>query len=579
MKNTLTLIFGLCILISCTNRNEKNIKDESTYIKYYGGEIITIDITMQSAAEAVVTKDDIIVFVGTKSEANKLYPYAKSVDLDNNVMIPGFVDNHLHLGLGAILLPLYWVTPENWGLPNGRTISATVGKEKFLEEVQSLVDQFKKSDQVLQIFGYSQYFHGIIYKEDLDKISTTIPINIFHRSFHENIFNSAALDFYGYTRENMNDPQADFDKGIVLENFQQLDFLYQRWLPTFSIDEWKSGIKQVNQLLLKNGITTIHGPGAFLGATKEQIDATYELFSEASARSYFSYDVRPTFYEKGFEATLNYIDQNASRNNEHIIYQNDQIKLFIDGGMFGQQMMVTEPYTDGHIGEYITEPKALYELWEPFWKKNIDVHIHVNGDQGIDDLIIIMEKLQIEFPRENHRTVFEHFGVSRIEQSEKMAKLGIIASVNPYYNHALGENFTINGVGPESRSHYFSRSGTLAKNNVRFSLHSDFPMAPPSPLFLMWCAVNRLGVSGQTLGPEEKITPYQALKAVTIDAAYAIKQEANIGSIEVGKKADFTILDKNPLKVDPLSIKDIKVHSVVFNGKFYKNKNSRSQRL
>ncbi|WP_276390713.1 amidohydrolase [Eudoraea chungangensis] len=575
MKNTLTLIIGLCILLSCTSRNDRSLKAESTYTIYSGGEIITMDETKQSATEAVVTQDETIVFVGTKSEAKKIYPNATSVDLANNVMVPGFVDNHLHMGLGAILLPLHWVTPEDWDLPNDRKIKATIGKEEFLKEVQLLTDQFSSSNEALQIFGYSQYFHGTIYKEDLDNISTTVPINIFHRSFHENIFNSAALDFYGYNRENMNDPQADFDKGIVLENFQQLDFLYQRWLPKFSINEWKSGIKQVNELLLKNGITTIHGPGAFLGATKEQIDATYELFSTASARSYFSYDVRPTFYEKGFDATLDYIAQNSERDNKHIIYQTDQIKLFIDGGMFGQQMMLSEPYLDGHEGEYITEPKVLYELWKPFWQNNIDVHIHVNGDQGVDDLLSIIERLQNDFPRASHRTVFEHFGVSRVEQSEKMAKLGIIASVNPYYNRALGEKFTKNGVGPESRSHYFSRSGTLAKNGIRFSLHSDFPMAPPSPLFLMWCAVNRLGVSGQTLGPEEKISPYQALKAVTIDAAYAIKQEANIGSIEVGKKADFTILEQNPLKIDPLSIKDIKVHSVVFDGKFYKNKNSR----
>lgn len=501
--NTGIKVVALLLLIGCTNVKEEKNKDYNG-IMYFGGEIVTMEGVEGETTAAVVTIGDSIAFLGSKSEAEEKFPNSKPYNLQGKVLLPGLIDNHLHPGLGGFLLPLHWITPEEWHLANNREVKATLGKENFLKEVKNLVDTFKPEDEVLQIFGYSQFFHGSIYKEDLDKLSTTVPINLFHRSFHENIFNTPALEFYGYNRENMNDPQADFDKGLVLENFQQLDFLYKRWLPTFELDDWKAGLSDVMELLLENGVTTVHGPGGFLGATPEQIDATYTAFSKSAVRSFFSADIRPWFMEGGFDNVIENIGNAAKRNNTHIIYQTDQIKLFLDGGMFGQQMMVTQPYTDGHTGEYITEPDALYKLWKPFWKKGIDAHIHINGDRGVDDLLRIVEELQQAHPRTAHRTVIEHFGVSRSEQASKMKTLGITASVNPYYVTALGENFTKTGVGPESRSHYFSRSGSLANNNVPFSLHSDFPMAPPSPLYLMWCAVNRKGVSGKTLGPEEK---------------------------------------------------------------------------
>jgi len=565
MKFNIILLLLIITLIGC-EQEQSNADNQRNTTIFHNGTIITMEGDSPQYVEAVVERDGKISFVGKLSDAQAKYPNAKEHNLNGNTMLPGLIDNHLHLGLGAFLLPLNWITPEDWTLVDGEKIEASESKEEFLANLQKLVDEFDPKDKIIEVFGYSQYFHGSIYKTDLDRISKDVPINLFHRSFHENIFNSAGLEYFGYTPENMDDPQADFDKGLVLESFQNLDFLYQRWLPKVSIDDWRTGLSQVSDLLLQNGITTIHGPGGFVGATQEQIDVTYQEFDEVAARSYFSLDIRPTYYEGGFEHSINEINKAYEMNTPHIVFQKNQIKLFIDGGMFGQQMMLTEPYTDGHHGEYLTEPDALYNMWKPFWERRIDAHIHVNGDLALDDLFEIVERLQEESPWDEHRTIFEHFGVSRPEQSKRIAELGINVSTNPYYAIALGENFTNTGVGPASRSHYFSRSGSLAKNNLPFSLHSDFPMAPPSPLYLMWSAVNRITPDGNVVGPEEKITAYQALKGVTLNAALSIQKENIIGSIAVGKIADFTILEENPLTIDPMKIKDIGVHSVIFEG-------------
>ena len=310
MNRNFTLVLLLLIVLSCS-KTQKNNDTSLNAIIYHGGDIITMEGSPGETAEAVVTINDSIAFVGNKNEAESNYPMAEKYDLKGSILLPGLIDNHLHPALGAVLMPLHWITPEDWQLADGRKVEATLGKEDFLMEVKKLVDAFKPEDQIVQIFGYSQFFHGEIYKKDLDEISTTVPINIFHRSFHENIFNSVGLDFYGYTRENMDDPQADFDKGLILEEFQQLDFLYQRWLPKLTLDSWKNGLEETTELMLQNGVTSVHGPGGFLGATPEQIDIMYEVFSKSPSRSYFSADVRPSYFESGYEGSMAYMEKTA----------------------------------------------------------------------------------------------------------------------------------------------------------------------------------------------------------------------------------------------------------------------------
>jgi predicted amidohydrolase YtcJ len=159
-----------------------------------------------------------------------------------------------------------------------------------------------------------------------------------------------------------------------------------------------------------------------------------------------------------------------------------------------------------------------------------------------------------------------HFGFSTAEQVERIARLGAIVSANPYYLTALADRYGEQGVGPE-RADAIARLGEVARAGVSFSLHSDMPMAPGQPLFLMWCAVNRTTLSGRTARTDLRITAEQALRAVTLDAAYSIRLKGEIGSLEVGKKANFTVLADNPLTEDPTTIKDIDEWGTVLEGR------------
>lgn len=212
---------------------------------------------------------------------------------------------------------------------------------------------------------------------------------------------------------------------------------------------------------------------------------------------------------------------------------------------------------------------AFERAFQVYWDAGYQIHVHVNGDAGLDRVLNTLESNLLRNPRFDHRTVIVHFAVSAPDQVERIRRLGAIVSANPYYVTALSDRYSETGLGPE-RADEMVRLGDLDKSGISWSLHSDMPMAPGDPLFLMWCAVNRITSSGRVAGTDQKISAEQALRGVTINAAYSHRLEEERGSIESGKLADFTILDENPLNVDPIKIKDIVVWGTIVEGRIQK---------
>jgi predicted amidohydrolase YtcJ len=149
-----------------------------------------------------------------------------------------------------------------------------------------------------------------------------------------------------------------------------------------------------------------------------------------------------------------------------------------------------------------------------------------------------------------------------------MANLGMCA--NMFINHIYywGDQHLTETVGPE-RAYRMNALRTAKREGAQFSMHSDEMVTPLGGLMLMWCAVNRVTASGKVLGPEERISVYDALKAVTIDAAYQLKMDHEVGTIECGKWADFAVLEKDPFAVEPMELKDIPVWGTILGGKLF----------
>jgi len=418
-------------------------------------------------------------------------------------------------------------------------------------------------------WGYHPYWHGEMSRAYLNSVSADVPLVVWHYSFHEVFMNDKALEVLGLVEADFDDPQMDWATGHAWEKGLFITVLQKLGPTLLEPVRFRTGIRDGFEMAQRNGLTTICDqgtPGISLELEAEALrsiatedDVPVDILLIGNGASLTS--------ALGPESAFQVIESLPERNVDEIRYLPNQVKLFADGAFYSQLMQMQEGYTDGHEGEWIIEPGELEALARLYWNAGYTLHIHVTGDLGVEATLVIIEKLQTEQPRtaEPH-TVLHHFGYATPEQTKRIADLGIWVSANPYYLWALGEKYAEIGLGPE-RAHHMVRLGSLEANNVPISLHSDFTMAPPAPLLLAGIAASRVVESGQVLGPSEKVSVETALAGITIEAARAIRQGDRIGSIEVGKEADFTILESNPFEVEPSLWHDLVVWGTVSNGR------------
>jgi predicted amidohydrolase YtcJ len=241
-----------------------------------------------------------------------------------------------------------------------------------------------------------------------------------------------------------------------------------------------------------------------------------------------------------------------------------RVKMLADGAFFALNMRMNAPgYIDGHHGMWITEPEVLTRQFARFWQAGFSLHIHVNGDEGLDR---VLEGLSPLAQRAGQTITLEHLGYSTEAQNRRIARMGLMVSAQPNYIRVLGDAYGREGLGP-GRAEAINRLGSLEKKGVPLGLHSDFNMAPVDPLYLAWIAANRVTIEGNVKAPEERLTLAKALRAVTIEAAQVIGMDAELGSIAVGKKADFVALDRDPFAVGAAGLRDLKVMGLVFEGR------------
>jgi len=545
-------------------------------IVYIAKKIITME-DAQPTATAVAVAGDRIVAVGSLDEvkeALKGKEYTIDKRFSQKIFMPGLIDPHLHLFLVGILAPTKFITPDDWDLPWGK-VKGITGQDAYLEKLRQAEKAMVNKNEWLITWGYHQYFHGPISRKVLDGISLTRPIVVWHRSFHEVYLNSAAIRAMKITDEavkghGLASEQIDLANGHFWEAGFML--LGDKWLMAHvaSPVRFLKGLRMCKEYLSASGLTTTSDPGIFLpNAPMEMIRLVFDNDS-TPFRNLMIANGQMIYEKYGAAKTLEETEKLFTRGGHRVYFMPKQVKLFCDGAAFSQAMQVKDGYLDGHKGAWIQTPEEIEACAKLYWDADYQIRVHVNGDLGNEVLISILDRLMKDKPRKNHRFSFEHFCVSTVDQASQIASLGGIVSVNPYYVYVLADKYSEFGLGPE-RAQYMVRCNTLLKNNIPLSLHSDSTMAPARPLTLAWCAVNRLTMSGKVAGPEEKISVEDALKAITINAAYALQKEKEIGSITVGKIADFTILEQDPFAVDPKNLKDIPIWGTMFEGKLYAN--------
>ncbi|WP_341838685.1 amidohydrolase family protein [Chitinophaga pollutisoli] len=249
------------------------------------------------------------------------------------------------------------------------------------------------------------------------------------------------------------------------------------------------------------------------------------------------------------------------------------IKMTFDGSPQGKSAWLTQPYLvppegekPGFKGHPIYTREAAYNGLKRIFSHGMQAHIHCNGDAAIDLGLQLMDSLKKEgLLTPDMRCALIHSQVCRKDQVPRFKEIGIMPSWFPTHCYLWGD-WHLNSVLGEARAAHISPLKEGLDQGIRFTIHHDAPVTPPDLLTAVYAAVNRRTRSGVILGEEQRIPPYEALKAITINAAWQWGEEAEKGTLETGKKADIVILDKNPLKVDPLTIKDIRVMETIKEG-------------
>lgn len=567
----LSMLLATLIAGSSRAGEERATAPETDIIIYTAREIITMD-SAQPSASAVAVANGRILGVGSRQDMVKLAgdkPHAVDSTFKDKVVLPGLIDQHLHPLLSALTLSSEIISIEDWALPEG-TIKAAHDAEEYIARLRAAEAAMDDPKALLLSWGFHHYFHDKLTRNKLDAISTTRPIIVWHRSAHEFFLNTTALQLAGVTSASIGSleqgvrKQINFEEGHFWER-GAFEFLLPSLMPLVaSPDRLLAGLALTEKYLHSSGVTTSSEPGGATDMYPVQVSVLGD--DKTPFRFYFIPDGRTlggSFADEKLIAETEKLLPLATGNTEFLP---KQVKLFADGAIFSQLMQMRDGYTDGHHGEWMMEPSEFARIFRTYWDAGYQIHVHQNGDAGLEMVLDTLAQNLERNPRTDHRTTIVHFGFATPEQVQRLAKLGAIVSANPYYTVALADRYGEIGIGPK-RADEMVRLGDVSRAGVSFSFHSDMPMAPAQPLFLMWAAVNRLTPSGRVAGPEQRISVQQALAAVTTEAAFSLRLEEELGSISPGKRANFTILEESPFAVKPGAIKDIEIWGTVLEGR------------
>lgn len=552
-----TLLF-LSLVWSCDNDE----KTSSTKV-YFNGDILTMVGDSPNYAEALVERDGKILFVGSSDEAMKLAGKGhQMIDLEGRTLVPGFIDGHCHFAnfgaqsIGGLLLappdanvddiPKLIEVMKNWNTPENRALTGWIFGTGF-------------DDSVLREKRFPT-------KHDLDQISTEHPIMITHISGHFAVVNSKGLEELGITAESK-DPEGGLirreknsnEPNGVLEELAAIPYMLNAINPKSEESSLKF-FEAGQEMALSYGYTT---------AQEGRAMQNHELLAKMADNNKLKIDVVSyidyLFVDK-------YMDSKWNQKSYIKNYRIGGMKVTLDGSPQGRTAWRTEPYLippDGMPADYkgypaIPSDSVLTSIYEKAFVNNWQILSHTNGDAAVDQLIRTLKPLKEKYGNTGRRDVIIHGQYIREDQLDAAKELEMIASLFPLHTYYWGD-WHKQLIG-DSLGNKISPVKTAINKGVKVTIHTDAPVALPSLMRVLWTAVERKSRSGLIIGENEKLTPYEALKAITIWSAYQHFEEDSKGTLEEGKLADLVILDKNPLKVTPGEIKEIQVLRTIKEG-------------
>jgi predicted amidohydrolase YtcJ len=531
---------------------------------YRARRILTMN-PRQRVATHVAVRDGRILAVG---DADCVAGWGKARHDDrlaDAVLMPGFVEAHAHLMAGGVWRFTYAgyhrrVAPDG-GVWDGLTeIDAVLGRLRAAEAALG-------RDETLVAWGFDPIFleGERLSRRDLDTVSATRPVVVLHSNFHMITVNGAALALARYDRgSNVEGIGKDADgepTGEIRGMAAMFPILRRLGLDFRALTRAESALAPFAETARRCGVTTatdllnelVPEEAQRMRAVTGRADFPLRLFVAKSAHTAPPHDIA--------EEAIALAKLSSDK------LRLGACKIIVDGSVqaFSAQLRWPGYYRVPDHSVWNMPPEKLEETIEILNARGLQVHIHTNGDLATEVALNAVERALDRHPRPDHRHTLQHCQLPERAQFQRMAKLGLCANLFANHIFYFGDKHAEMTLGPD-RVQRLANCRTALESGVRLAIHSDAPVTPMGPLFTAWCAVNRLSSSGRLINEAERLTVQEALEAITLGAAFTLRMEGEIGSIETGKRADFAVLADDPTEIGAERLKDVRVLGTVVDG-------------
>ncbi|MBY4793180.1 amidohydrolase [Burkholderia multivorans] len=527
----------------------------------------------QPAATHVAVRDGRILAVGDADDAaawhTRFGACATDDTLRDQVLMPGFVEGHCHLMEGAMWDAVYVGYYDRRG-PDGTLWPGLRSLDAVLDRLAQ-AERAMTDDGPLLAWGFDPIFFGTsrLTVRELDRVSARRPIVILHASVHLMNVNGAMLAQAGIDEDTDIDGisrDADGRPTGELQEFAAMFPVYRAIGSKLAISagEQPHAIRNFGRVAQLAGVTTA------TDLVNDLSPAGNRTLRDVTGDVDYPVRIVPAFAPQRSPArSADSVLAEVARNTDKLRF--GAVKFIVDGSIQGFTARVRWPgYAGGQPnGLWLIPPAQLVDVFAPFHRAGLQLHIHTNGDEATEVVLDAMTTLLARDPRPDHRHTLQHCQMADAAQLERIRALGMC--VNFFANHLYywGDAHYAQTIGPD-RANRMDAAGSAQRLGIPYALHSDAPITPLNPLFTAWCAVQRETASGRVLGEHERISVDDALRAITLGAAYTLKMDHLVGSIEVGKFADFAVLDDDPSRVAPARLKDVRVWGTVLGGRVFR---------
>jgi len=580
LPRTLIALLGAALTVALSAGCSTPASRISPDAIYSGGDILTMAGATPQYAEALAIGGGRIVAVGSRAEVMKLAgPNTRQFDLRGQTLMPGFIDAHGHL----IYASHSMLDADLMGVKN---------IPELLERLKRHAADTPPGERIVGM-GYraeqmAENRHPT--REELDSVSSTRSIAISDGSGHHGVMNTVLMNELKLSAATP-DPEGGFYSRKPGSRELAGHAAESAWMAVLATrapltpEQTRKGLRRAVSLWVENGVTTASEMGLGLSADDIQIARTVidEQLMPIDLVMFAKYAQSERIIDAAYQIQRSRLPAGADTSSALLAMRPDLdrryinrlrlagVKFWLDGSI--DTAFMSQPFTKNppgvtakdYKGQRVDPQEQLVEALAKYWKSHRQIAAHAIGDEANEQLLQAIEGAIARQGMADARPIFQHAQFLRPDQISRIKAVGGTPSMTAGGLQAMAD-YVSSLVGPD-RVGWTGAAGTMQKQGINWTVNTDWPAGvSPNLLFAAWNVVNRTTKSGGVFVPAERVSAYDAMRSLTINGAWQYKEERNKGTLEVGKLADMVILDRNPLKVDPMQIKDIQVMQTIKEG-------------